>query len=61
MTTPAVTTRAFICRDCGWDCVSFGEPHANDQDICQQCQWLREIEDPQERAKLRKWMYDRRG
>jgi len=49
--------REFTCRDCGTEVTSFGDPHAaNEQDLCTECQWLREIEDPVEREKLRKFL-----
>jgi len=62
MTTFAdVGSRAFKCADCGWDVVSFGAPYDNDQDICAQCSWLREITDEGEREKLRRYLQGRRG
>lgn len=51
--------RTFVCRDCGVDVVSFGPVHANDQDICAECLWLRSIEDPVEREKLRQFLRSR--
>lgn len=52
--------RSFTCQDCGTLVFSFGEPHANDQDVCAECTWLRNIEDPVEREKLRKWLEERK-
>jgi hypothetical protein len=53
-------TREFICRDCGAHVDAFGEPDAfkpaNDQDLCAECLWLRSIEDPVEREKLREFL-----
>jgi hypothetical protein len=34
----------------------FGEPAANEQHLCAQCMWLRDIEDPVEREALRAWL-----
>lgn len=49
--------REFDCRDCGIHVVSWAlHPAANDQDICAECQWLRGIEDPQQREELRKFL-----
>jgi hypothetical protein len=45
-------TRQFTCKDCGDDVFSFGVIHANDEDVCMTCKWLRSIEDPQDRANL---------
>ncbi len=44
----------FTCRDCGTRVATFGAAHANEQDICARCLWLRDIEDPEEREKLRR-------
>lgn len=46
----------FICIDCSVPVVRFGTLHANDQDLCAQCAWLRNIEDPKEREELRKFL-----
>ena len=46
--------RQFTCIDCGWHVVVMSVPHANDEDLCAQCSWLREIKDPEEREKLRR-------
>jgi hypothetical protein len=48
--------REFTCLDCGCLVASIGERAANDQDICMECQWLRDIEDPIEREQLRAWL-----
>ena len=48
--------REFVCIDCGSEVASFGEPAANDQPLCAQCLWLRDIEDPEERERLRAWL-----
>ena len=45
--------RIFTCSDCGIEVYAFAPDHANDQDICVECKWLRDIEDPVEREKLR--------
>jgi hypothetical protein len=47
--------REFICKDCETQVLAFATPHANDQDICAQCQWLRSVADPKERERLRRW------
>lgn len=54
--TAMAEPREFTCRDCGTPVVSFGEQHHNDQDVCATCSWLRQIEDPVEREKLRAWI-----
>ena len=47
----------FICRDCGIHVVMFSEHMAaNDQDYCAECLWLRSIDDPVEREKLREFL-----
>lgn len=48
--------REFDCRDCGDHVVSFTEPAANEQNICAKCLWLREVEDPEDRAMLRAFL-----
>lgn len=53
--------REFTCQDCGTLVFSFGQPHANDVDICAECLWLRDIEDPVEREKLRKFLQERQS
>jgi hypothetical protein len=52
--------REFTCTYCGTKVASFGEAHANDQDICAQCLWLLSIEDLEEREKLRRFLEARR-
>jgi hypothetical protein len=49
-------SREFTCRDCGDHVLSYAEPHANDQDICAKCAWLREVEDPKDREMLRAFL-----
>lgn len=50
-------TVEFTCKDCGTVVFSFGEAAAaNTQDLCAECIWLRSIEDPQEREKLRDFL-----
>lgn len=46
----------FICIDCGIPVYRMVETHANDEDICVECKWLRDIEDPKEREELRKFL-----
>lgn len=53
-------TREFTCIDCGGLVLSIGVSHANDQPICAECLWLRAIEDPVEREKLRKFLEGRK-
>lgn len=53
--------REFTCRDCGIHVVSFDPHHANDQDICVTCMWLRDIADPKEREELRKFLRNFEG
>jgi hypothetical protein len=48
--------REFICLDCGILVVSFAVPAANDQALCGECIWLRDIEDDAERERLRAWL-----
>ena len=52
--------REFTCTDCGWDVVSWGEQADNEQDICAQCSWLRDIKNEAERDKLRKFLQEQR-
>jgi hypothetical protein len=49
-------TREFTCKDCGTLVFAFGEQHANDQDLCAECIWLRAVEDPVDREKLREFL-----
>jgi hypothetical protein len=44
----------FDCIDCGIHVLLFIPVAANDQYICAACTWLRSIEDPVERALMRK-------
>jgi DNA-directed RNA polymerase subunit RPC12/RpoP len=46
----------FICIDCGTRVFAIGYHHANDDPVCATCSWLRAIEDPDEREKLRKFL-----
>lgn len=48
--------REFICRDCGIHVLTYVHPAANDQDYCAECIWLRSIDDPVEREKLREFL-----
>lgn len=48
--------REFDCIDCGTKVYRYAETAANDQDICVTCLWLRDIADPEEREKLRKFL-----
>lgn len=48
--------REFICKDCDTQVFSFAPDHANDQDLCAECLWLRSIEDPVERELLRDFL-----
>lgn len=53
-------TREFTCTDCGTDVTFFGvEAAANEQDLCATCLWLRAVEDPVEREKLREFLQRR--
>jgi len=52
--------RTFICRDCEIEVHAFAPDHANDQDLCVECKWLRAIEDPIEREQLRDFLNRRR-
>jgi hypothetical protein len=49
----------FTCLDCGIEVHAIGVSAANDQDLCIECTWLRNIEDPAEREKLRQWLKER--
>lgn len=51
--------REFDCADCGARVASFGVVAANEQDICAVCLWLRDIADPVERERARRFL--RRG
>ena len=48
--------REFVCIDCGITVVQIIPLHANDQDICAECTWMREvgsdIDDPAERERM---------
>jgi hypothetical protein len=46
----------FTCIDCGTRVFAIGYHHANDDPVCATCSWLRAIEDPDEREKLRKFL-----
>ena len=47
----------FDCIDCGIHVVAFNYlAAANSQDLCFTCQWIRSIEDPEEREKLRAFL-----
>jgi hypothetical protein len=48
--------REFECIDCGVTVVAFGPPTANDDSVCATCAWLRGIDDPVEREKLREFL-----
>lgn len=48
--------REFDCIDCGVHTISIGFVPANDEPICATCKWLREIEDPVEREKLKTFL-----
>jgi hypothetical protein len=52
----AMTEREFTCVDCGIRVVQLIQSHANDQDLCAVCTFLRTIEDPKERADVRKFL-----
>ena len=52
-------TTEFTCVDCGVDVFHFGPKAANDQHVCATCAWLREIEDPADREKLKEWLEER--
>ena len=56
MIRPAMREREFRCVDCGAEVCSLGEPHANDQDMCATCLWLRAVEDDRERERLRAFL-----
>ena len=45
--------REFDCIDCGTHVYSYATHAANDQAICFTCQFLRGVDDPVERDKLR--------
>lgn len=49
-------TSEFDCIDCGIHVLRFINHFANDQYLCAECTWLRSIEDPVEREKLRKFL-----
>jgi hypothetical protein len=51
-----MTEREFTCVDCGIRVVQLIQSHANDQDLCAVCTFLRTIEDPKERADVRKFL-----
>lgn len=43
--------KEFDCIDCGEHATLVVERHANDQDICLECLWIRDIKDDAERRK----------
>jgi len=51
-----VSISEFVCIDCGIPVVSWGPESANDNPVCATCTWLRYIEDPVERERLRKFL-----
>jgi hypothetical protein len=51
--------RQFTCRDCGTRVYCYVAA-ANDDDLCIECTWLRDIDDPAERDKLRRWLQERK-
>ena len=51
--------REFDCIDCGIHVLQFVTHYANDENICAECSWLRSIEDPVEREKVRAWLANR--
>jgi hypothetical protein len=51
-----VDPKEFICRDCATAVASFGDPAANDQELCAVCLWLRSIADPAERERVRSFL-----
>ena len=48
--------REFDCIDCGQHVVQIIENHANDDDVCIECLWLRGIKDPAEREAAREFL-----
>ena len=53
--------REFDCIDCGIHVLQFVVHQANDQNLCAECTWLRAVEDPAEREKLREFLNKRGG
>ena len=51
--------REFDCIDCGIHVLQFMPHQANDQNLCAECTWLRSVEDPVEREKLREFLAKR--
>ena len=49
----------FTCQDCGISVFRY-VPSANDDNVCIECTWLRDIDDPEEREKLRQWLQERK-
>lgn len=55
--------REFVCMDCGVEArfVGADDSVANDniQDLCGTCAWLRTVDDPVERARIRAQLHRR--
>jgi hypothetical protein len=47
--------RTFKCEDCGILVIVY-QTHANDQNLCAECTWLRDIEDVDDRKALREFL-----
>ena len=43
----------FDCLDCGCRVYRFAGLAANDDHLCAECHWLRDVADPKERERLR--------
>jgi hypothetical protein len=56
MSEPVEHAREFICMDCGSTVTVFMPLAANEQDICIECTFIRSIEDPMERQKIRDFL-----
>ena len=55
-----LATHVFTCLDCGAEVHRFSLA-ANDDHVCIECKWLRDIEDPAEREVLRKELREQRS
>lgn len=49
-------TREFVCEDCGAEIFSISPIANDDSPVCCVCEWLRAVEDPVERQKLREFL-----
>jgi hypothetical protein len=56
MADPDAIPEPFKCMDCGILVHRFIQYSANDNHLCFECEWLRTIEDPEERRKVQEFL-----